>query len=110
MSRDNRDPMMQDRLEVGGAGLGQVTWDSKYRQLNIVLSTWTSCGPNVVPGPSAASPPQMGSDLLFPMEVRTETRSGGTRGTLVTVSPGFGEVIKQIKIKNEGSDGILWNC
>lgn len=111
MSRDNRDPMMQDRLEVGGAGLGQVSWDSKYRQLNIALSTWTSCGPNAMPGPSAASPSQMGSDLLFPMEVRTETRSEGTRGTLVTVSPGASEKsLNKSRSKNRGSDDTLWNC
>jgi hypothetical protein len=103
--------MMQDRLEVGGAGLGQVSWDSKYRQLNISLSTWTSCEPNAMPGPSAASPPQMGSDLLFTMEVRPETRSGGTRGTLVTVSPGALEKSSnKSRSKNRGSHGIPWNC
>lgn len=108
MSRDSRDPMMQDRLEVGGAGLGQVSWDSKYRQLNIALSTWASCGPNAVPGPSATSPPQMGSYLLFPMEVRTETRSGGTRETVVTVSPGALEKASNKSIsKNRGSNGTL---
>lgn len=91
--------MMQDRLEVGGAGLGQVSWDSKYSQLNIALSTWTPLRPDTVPGPSATSFPQMGSDLLFPTKVRTEDRSGGARETLVTMSPGPLEksVIRQIK-------------
>lgn len=80
--------MMQGRLKVGGAGLGQVSWDSKYSQLNIVLSTWTPCQPDTVPGPSATSFPQMGSDHLFPMEVRIEVKSGGAREILVTLSPG----------------------
>lgn len=91
----------------GRGWLGQVSWDSKYSQLNIALSTWTPCRPDAVPSPSATTFSRWAR--ISWSQWKGEQRPGleEPEGHCHSEPWGSGEVIKQIKNPEQGSAGIL---